>query len=199
MNDPQAGGPSFDGEALWRGVDAPWMESVRWSRDGAGRLASGMIIGLGDEPYRLIYQAQIDRYGRLRQLSVDHPWGWPEAFRIRGDGAGVWYDGLAEAVRDIEGCVDLLLGPSAFFLGLALARRAEDQDDAAAPAGFIDPVSFRAEPPPHDPRGGGAARDQRAVPDRVDGWFERLAGGADSALMAPEAIIEDPPIGTMEG
>jgi len=198
---PTAGGDtaSFDGEALWRGVDAPWMESLRWSRDGGGRLASGVILGLGDAPYRLIYQAQVDRYGRLRQLSVDHPWGWPEALRLRGDGEGVWFDGLGEAARDIEGCVDLQLGPSVFFLGLALGRRRRGDAGAGGDIGRVDPTAFSVTPQPLDPRAETLTLDSGDLPDGVAGWFERLAGGRAAADAAPDTIVENPPIGTMQG
>lgn len=188
----------FDGEALWRGVDAPWMESLRWTRDGASRMASGMLIGLGEEPYRLIYQAQIDRHGRLRQISVDHPWGWPEALRLRGDGAGVWFDGLSEPARDIEGCVDLLLGPSVFFLGLALSRRARD-GGADAEIGMIDPIHFDFAPRPLDRRAATVALGAGDLPEGVPGWFERLAGDSAEAEAPPQTIDENPPIGTMMG
>ena len=215
--------PLFDREALWRAQDGRWMESLRMVRDGQGWMASGVMIGMTQRPYRLIYQISVDRYWRPRQVSVDHPWGEPEALRFLGDGDGGWTTALGDTTHDVSGCLDLQIGPGAFGLVAAVRRLAASGETVYAGSAMrLSPfseqataVSFRlsAKTPLGEGEDGGgvymvAAGGDAEIEIIVDrdgfpmAWPKRYdLIYADEQRVDDEALIvdENPPIGTMMG
>lgn len=109
-------------------------------RDGSGWFSSVMGVGLcGGKPWRLVCQLTWDRTWTLRQGSIDIPDGFPEAIRLRHDGLGSWTNGLADALRNLDECLDLIIGESP-LCWTALIRRLNLKagESRSLTIGFLD-------------------------------------------------------------
>jgi len=130
--------------ATWQsrthGGAEPAIEDLFFERDGSGWFASAMGVGMAQaKPYRLIYQMTYDRHWVLRQASIDIPDGFPEALRLRSDGAGAWINGLSDSVHDFAGCLDLIVGRSpACWAAVVRRLKLKTGDSQKQAIGFLD-------------------------------------------------------------
>jgi hypothetical protein len=112
-------------EVIWAPSDAPGLEHLRLSVEGASVRADGLVIGLdAEQAFRAHYVLRCDSEWRVRELEVAVLSGDEPSLRLLSDGQGHWSTSEGAALPLLDGCIDVDLSATPFTNTLPIRRLA---------------------------------------------------------------------------
>jgi len=125
VEDPM--GEAWEGQGVERNVMwAPWrgagLEHLKLVQNGGGALADGVVIGIEEgTPFRVRYELRCDARWKVRELTA-LSLGEGKEIRLLADGEGRWTTTTEDAVRHLDGCIDVDISATPFTNTLPIRR-----------------------------------------------------------------------------
>ena len=177
-------------DVMWSALEGPTLEHLNLTARDDGIVADGVIVGLWEgHPLRARYEVRCDASWRVRSVLFAALDSETPGVELLSDGRGTWTTRDGEAVRGLDGCMDVDVSATPFTNTLPIRRlglaQGESRDVSVV---FVEAGEMRA-----------WAEPQRytCLEARADGGlyrFEALDGGftADLPVDADGLVLDYP-------